>query len=74
VGIPIKEKFEGEEIMSTMPVVNPEPSAAPETKAKAEKKSASPQAANKYVEARLAKKKQRRRAHRLTIRRSNTGG
>jgi hypothetical protein len=29
---------------------------------------------NKFAEARLAKKKQRRRAHRKTIKRSNTGG
>jgi hypothetical protein len=29
---------------------------------------------NKFAEARLAKKKQRRKAHRLTIKRSNTGG
>jgi hypothetical protein len=74
VDIPVKEKFEGEKIMSTTPVVNSEPSAVPETKTKAEKKSASPQATNKYAEARLAKKKQRRKAHRLTIKRSNTNG
>jgi hypothetical protein len=74
VDIPVKEKFEGEEIMSTTPVVNSEPSAVPETKAKAEKKSASPNATNKYAVARLAKKKQRRKAHRLTIKRSNTNG
>ena len=60
--------------MSTTPVINSEPSAVPETKAKAEKKSASPTAINKYAEARLAKKKQRRKAHRLTIKRSNTNG
>ena len=29
---------------------------------------------NKFAEARLAKKKQRRKAHRATIKRSNTGG
>jgi hypothetical protein len=29
---------------------------------------------NRYAEARLAKKKQRRKAHRLTIKRSNTNG
>jgi hypothetical protein len=29
---------------------------------------------DKFAEARLAKKKQRRRAHRKTIKRSNTGG
>jgi hypothetical protein len=59
--------------MST-PVVNSEPGTAPGTKAKAEKKSASPTAINKYAEVRLAKKKQRRKAHRLTIKRSNTNG
>jgi hypothetical protein len=31
-------------------------------------------AVDKFAEARLAKKKQRRRAHRKTIKRSNTGG
>ena len=46
-----------------------EPGAVPETKAKAEK-----HVVDKFAEARLAKKKQRRRAHRATIRRSNTGG
>jgi hypothetical protein len=46
----------------------------PESKAKGEKKSASPTETNKYAVARLAKKKQRRKAHRLTIKRSNTGG
>jgi hypothetical protein len=60
--------------MSTTPVINSEPSAVLETKAKAEKKSASPTAINKYAEVRLAKKKQRRKAHRLTIKRSNTNG
>ena len=60
--------------MSTTPAVNSEPGAGHETKAKVEKKSASPTANNKYAEARLAKKKQRRKAHRLTIKRSNTGG
>ena len=60
--------------MSTTPVINSEPSTVPETKAKAEKKSAAPHTTNKYAEARLAKKKQRRRAHRLTIKRSNTNG
>ena len=59
--------------MSTTPV-DSEPSAVPETKAKAEKKSAAPTPINKYAEARLAKKKQRRKAHRLTIKRSNTNG
>jgi hypothetical protein len=60
--------------MSTTPIVNSEPGAMHETKAKAENKSASPNATNKYAVARLAKKKQRRKAHRLTIKRSNTGG
>ena len=60
--------------MSTTPAVNSEPSAGHETKSKAEKKSAAPNAMNKYAEARLAKKKQRRKAHRLTIKRSNTNG
>ena len=47
---------------------------AVETKAKPDKKSASAQPINKYAEVRLAKKKQRRKAHRKTIGRSNTGG
>jgi hypothetical protein len=59
--------------MSTTPV-NSESGTGHETKGKAEKKSASPNAMNKYAEARLAKKKQRRKAHRLTIKRSNTNG
>ena len=59
--------------MSTTPV-NSEPGTGHETKAKTEKKSAAPNAMNKYAEARLAKKKQRRKAHRLTIKRSNTNG
>ncbi|HEY5027039.1 MAG TPA: hypothetical protein VIK39_01400 [Candidatus Angelobacter sp.] len=50
-----------------------ETNTAVETKAKPDKKSAS-QAVNKYAEVRLAKKKQRRKAHRKTIGRSNTGG
>lgn len=60
--------------MSITPVVDSEPSVVPETKAKAEKKFASPTTTNKYAETRLAKKKQRRKAHRLTIKRSNTNG
>ncbi len=60
--------------MSTTPAVNSEPSVGHETKAKVEKKSAAPNAMNKYAEVRLAKKKQRRKAHRLTIKRSNTNG
>lgn len=59
--------------MSTTAIGNPE-NATSESKTKAEKKSASPDGTNKYAEARLAKKKQRRRAHRLTIKRSNTNG
>ena len=51
-----------------------EPIADRETKAKPDKKAATPQAVNKYAEVRLAKKKQRRKAHRKTIGRSNTGG
>jgi hypothetical protein len=47
---------------------------AVEAKPKPDKKSASPQAVNKYAEVRLAKKKQRRKAHRKTIGRPNTGG
>jgi len=60
--------------MSTTPIANSEPGTGHETKAKAEKKPAAPTATNKYAEARLAKKKQRRKAHRLTIKRSNTNG
>ncbi len=60
--------------MSTTAADNSEPNSGSESKGKSEKKSAQPQATNKYAEARLAKKKQRRRAHRLTIKRSNTGG
>lgn len=59
--------------MSTTAIGNPE-SVMPESKIKADKKSASPAGTNKYAEARLAKKKQRRKAHRLTIKRSNTNG
>jgi hypothetical protein len=60
--------------MSATAVDNSESNSGSETKGKSEKKSAQPPATNKYAEARLAKKKQRRRAHRLTIKRSNTGG
>ena len=60
--------------MSTTPIPNSEPGTGHETKGKAEKKSAAPNSMNKYAEARLAKKKQRRKAHRLTIKRSNTNG
>jgi hypothetical protein len=60
--------------MNATAVDNSEPNSGSETKGKPEKKSAQPQATNKYAVARLAKKKQRRKAHRLTIKRSNTGG
>jgi hypothetical protein len=52
---------------------NLEPTAAPATQAKTTNL-ASHHVVDKFAEARLAKKKQRRRAHRHTIRRSNTGG
>jgi len=58
--------------MSTTPVNGLDASAVPEVKAT--KKTAAPPAVNKYAEVRLAKKKQRRKAHRLTIKRSNTNG
>jgi hypothetical protein len=60
--------------MSATSAENSEPNSGSEAKGKSEKKPGSPLATNKYAEARLAKKKQRRRAHRLTIKRSNTGG
>jgi len=60
--------------MSTTAINGSEPNAMPEVKPKAEKKSATSNTVNKYAEARLAKKKQRRKAHRATIKRSNTGG
>jgi hypothetical protein len=53
---------------------HPEPETTPEAQPKTTKPEAQPHAVNKFAEARLAKKKQRRRAHRATIRRSNTGG
>lgn len=59
--------------MSTTAIGSPE-NVMPESKIKADKKSASPAETNKYAVARLAKKKQRRKAHRLTIKRSNTNG
>jgi len=46
--------------------------ATPESKTV--RNTAAPNAVNKYAEVRLAKKKQRRKAHRATIKRSNTGG
>jgi hypothetical protein len=60
--------------MSTTATDHSEPNAMPETQTQTAKKAAAPHAVDKFAEARLAKKKQRRRAHRLTIRRSNTGG
>ncbi|HEY2233697.1 MAG TPA: hypothetical protein VGK01_09500 [Candidatus Angelobacter sp.] len=59
--------------MSTTASGNPEDT-MPESRAKGEKKSGSPAPTNKYAIAQLAKKKQRRKAHRLTIKRSNTNG
>jgi hypothetical protein len=59
--------------MSTTAIDSPE-NAMRESKTKADKKPASPAETNKYAVARLAKKKQRRKAHRLTIKRSNTNG
>ena len=50
-----------------------EANVAPEVQPKSAKQAAEPHVVNKYADARLAKKKQRRRAHRATIRRSNTG-
>ena len=60
--------------MGTIATVHPEPGTTPEAQPRTAKPEARPEAINKFVEARLAKKKQRRRAHRATIRRSNTGG
>ena len=68
----IIKPLKGEVQMST--TENSEPTAAPETRAKAAKPASEKHVVDKYAEARLAKKKQRRRAHRATIRRSNTGG
>ena len=59
--------------MSTTASGNPEDT-MPESKAKGQKTSGSPAPTNKYAIAQLAKKKQRRKAHRLTIKRSNTNG
>jgi hypothetical protein len=59
--------------MSSTPEEHSEPNATRNAQAKSEKQASSP-AGNKFAEARLAKKKQRRRAHRATIRRSNTSG
>jgi hypothetical protein len=60
--------------MGTTAADRPEPNAAPEAKARTEKHAGSSPVVNKYAEVRLAKKKQRRKAHRKTIGRSNTGG
>jgi len=60
--------------MSTTATDHSEPNAAPETQANTAKQAAKPHVVDKFAEARLAKKKQRRRAHRLTIKRSNTSG
>jgi len=60
--------------MSTTPIDGSEPNTTPETQARTAKQAAKPHVVDKFAEARLTKKKQRRRAHRLTIRRSNTGG
>jgi len=60
--------------MSTTATDHSEPNATPETQANAAQQAAKPLVVDKFAEARLAKKKQRRRAHRLTIKRSNTSG
>jgi hypothetical protein len=60
--------------MSTTPTDTSEPNAAPQAQPKTAKVTATPHKVDKYAEARLAKKKQRRRAHRATIRRPNTNG
>jgi hypothetical protein len=69
----LQEDLKGATLMSNA-ANGSETNTAVETKAKPDKKSATPQAVNKYAEVRLAKKKQRRKAHRKTIGRSNTGG
>ena len=51
-----------------------EPEVIPEPQARTAKKAVSPHVVDKFAEARKAKKKQRRRAHRATLKRSNTGG
>jgi hypothetical protein len=60
--------------MSTTATSHPEPNIMPEAQPRTAKPEARPHVVNKFAEARLAKKKQRRRAHRATIRRSNTSG
>jgi hypothetical protein len=71
-GYTIAKKTTGRN-MSTTASGNPE-NTMPESKTRGEKKSASAAPTNKYAIAQLAKKKQRRKAHRLTIKRSNTNG
>jgi hypothetical protein len=60
--------------METTAADRPEPNPIPEAQARPEKHAGSPHVVNKYAEVRLAKKKQRRKAHRKTIGRPNTGG
>jgi hypothetical protein len=60
--------------METTATGHLEPNTVLEALPKTTKPEAQPHAVNKFAAARLAKKKQRRRAHRATIRRSNTGG
>jgi len=74
MAIPFMDNIEGENHMSTTADDSSETNAPPEVKAQSGKKATAPNAVNKYAQARLAKKKQRRKAHRLTIKRSNTGG
>ena len=52
--------------------MSPNTDATPEAKTKAESKTSSGKV-DKFAEARLAKKKQRRKAHRATIKRSEYG-
>jgi hypothetical protein len=70
----VYDKIDGGKKMSATPTDTSEPNAAPQTQPKPAKVAATPHKVDKYAEARLAKKKQRRRAHRATIRRSNTSG
>jgi hypothetical protein len=58
--------------MSTAPAESTETSTT--SKAKNAKSPATTDALNKYAAVRLAKKKQRRKAHRKTIKRPNTNG
>ncbi len=61
---------------NTIPEAEPQTQAKtqPSAQSKTARSEARPHAVDKFAEARLAKKKQRRRAHRATIRRSNTSG